>query len=470
MVPTRSPRQRRHAVLGWALTGALLAGLGCQQETAPPSGPSVLLISLDTFRADGLGALRRGPSITPELDRFAADSIVFRHAIAPMAFTLPSHMSMFTGLNPGAHGVSTEKDRLTAALVTLPEILQEAGYRTSGLVTNDWLKADFGFGRGFDSYSRLRHRLTYADRLNREALDKLPRDPERTPFFLFLHYMDPHSDFTQVANNQLPYYAPPEFRSAGPAGEGFCDPQGNCATQYLLQADRDQRPLPAAEIDAIRRQYEDGLRYLDAELGRLFQELRRRGLYERMLIVLTSDHGEEFREHGRFLHSQVYEETVAVPLVVKLPEGRLKGRQIPHVVRLIDLLPTITDLLGLASPPDLQGRSLVPLIENGDWDGLPALSQDKLRRSRFSLRTRRFKVIHDFQDGHTELFDLLEDPAELEDLSQARPGLTERLRDRLQQEVRDNRRRFNALPQDTGEEDSQLSPEERERLKSLGYL
>ncbi|MEM7480143.1 MAG: sulfatase [Acidobacteriota bacterium] len=457
-------------------TGCGESGSQIRPRRAVPDQNAVplIFISLDTFRADALGVQRRGrPSISPALDRFAEDAVIFRHAVAPMPFTLPSHITMFTGVQPGVHRVTTEKDRLSTALRTLPEILQAAGYRTDGRVTNDWLKADFGFARGFDSYDRIPHRLTYADRLNREALGLLPKSKKNAsgPFFLFLHYMDPHSDFTHVGRNRLPYWSPEEVREELAFGDdAFCDAENRCATAYLLSADRENRPVPEEELIALKDLYEAGIRGLDAELGDLFDELRRRGLYDPALIVVTSDHGEEFREHGRFLHSQVYEESVAVPLLIKLPGSRRAGQQVRPVVRLSDLLPTLTELLGLPTPPHVQGQSLVPLIEEGPWQGLPALSQDKLVRSRFGLRTRSHKLIYEFKTGAAELYDLRTDPGERNNLAQEQPELTERMTSRLRAEVRDGRLRAKELPVVEVEGDSQLTAEERERLRSLGYL
>lgn len=497
LLPT-APRPRRRCRGAILLTVAGLvtaAATGCTGDPPPGGGeavpaappaaasaapsavgtPLVLLISLDTLRADAVGAIGgRQPSLTPALDAFAADSVVFTGATAPMAFTLPSHMSMLTGLHPVVHGVSTEKDRLGPGIETLAGWLAAAGFRTVGRVTNDWLKGDFGFARGFDSYVRIRHDLTYADRVNAAALETLDQAGDDRPLFLFLHYMDPHSDFTS-RRNLLPYYAPPEYLGdlvEGPGDRRFCDAEERCATAWLQQADREARAVPETELAVVRGLYEAGLGALDAELGRLFDELRRRGIYDPALIVVTSDHGEEFREHGRFLHSQTYAESLHVPLLVKLPGGQRAGSRSDGLADLLDLSPTLLELLGLPLPEKLQGISLVPALAGGDADRRQSVGEDKLVRSLYSLTTERYKLLHDLEGGDDELYDLSRDPGELRNLVAEHPKLAQELRRRLRQTLRQYRRLAKQLatPDATAGADTLLTDEERERLKSLGYL
>ena len=291
----------------------------------------------------------------------------------------------------------------------MSEILQEAGYRTTGRVTNDWLKAEFGFGRGFEDYQRLPHRLIYSDRVNASAAEALAAAAEDArPLFLFLHYMDAHSDFFQQGRNRLPYYSPARFRDdlGTVEKDAFCDDQGRCATQFLLEADREGRVVPDAHVASLRRLYESGVRYLDRDLGKLFSLLEEQGLYDRSLIVLTSDHGEEFQEHGKFLHSQIYDESVRVDLLLKLPRQHLAGTRIDTQIEIVDLLPTVLDLIGLQASHPLQGRSLVPLIQGDPFTERAALSQNKLNRMRFAMRTDDYKIIHDLKAGTEEVYDL----------------------------------------------------------------
>ncbi len=473
-----TPRERREvewgsgspALRAVAAAGLLLAGCG---EPAPPPRPLVLLISLDTFRWDSLGAARGlSPSPTPRLDALARDGALFAPAIAPMPFTLPSHMTMLTGAYPAVHGVSREGEVLPPTVVPLAELLRDAGYRCFGFVTSDWLHPDFGFSRGFERYEKLRVGLTHADRVTDSALavlDSLPAGPP--PTFLFLHYFDPHSDFG-LAGNRLPYYSPPGFRPRPRVQpRRFCSEDGLCATAFLLASNdgvvRVARPL----VRAIRGLYDAGVRHTDAALGRLFDGLARRGLYDDALIVLTSDHGEEFREHGLFIHSQTYEETVAVPLIVKVPAKRHAGRVIEGPVALMDILPTLLDYLGLEAPAQVQGTSLLPAMRGEPAPDRPILSQDKLRRLRFALRTREYKLIIDRSSRRGELYDLRRDPGETRDASADRPETVALLRQHLTDLLVGSERLGRRLGAQAALPGQPLfTEEERRRLRALGYV
>jgi arylsulfatase A-like enzyme len=474
---------RRPCALALAATLATLAAamVSCGGPPPPPRPGSVtpvIFISLDTFRADGLGALRRRrPSISPALDALRRDSVLFSSTVVPMAFTLPSHMSMFTGLSPEVHRVAGERARLAEGVPTLPQLFHQAGYHTVGWMTNEWLKADFGFGRGFDSYERIDHDLTYADRVVAHALGTLDEAQKSgRPLFLFLHFMDAHSDFYWSGRNVLPYYSPEEFRAGILAPDDqrhFCDDKGRCATDFLEAADREHRTVAPEDLALMHRLYEAGLRYLDRDLGNFFAELKKRGLYDRALIVLTSDHGEEIREHGMFLHEQVYAESIDVPLLIKLPGNRLAGATVRDLTTVTDLFPTLAELAGLTPPPNLQGRSLVPLIEGtekrGDGPARALVAEDKLVRSRYALRTPSHALVYDLATQATELYDLRHDPDETTDVAASDPKLVDHLRRRLLRALREDRKRADELGSqpDYG---SLLTKEERDNLKSLGYL
>lgn len=479
MSPFSSRFCRHHrwaaAVLTVLLTPVVLTS--CRPSETSREQPPIIFISLDTLRWDALGATRgASPSLTPNLDKFVADSVLMTKVVVPMPFTLASHMSMFTGLYPQVHRVTTPQDSLSSRIQTLAELLQKDGYRTAGRVTNDWLKAEFGFGRGFEDYQRLPHRLTYSDRVNASAQEILAAGAEDPrPLFLFLHYMDAHSDFFQQGRNRLPYYSPARFREGQEVSqEAFCDDQGNCATKFLLEADREGRRLPDEQVEIVRDLYEAGIRYLDRDLGRLFVLLRDKDLYDRSLIVLTSDHGEEFQEHGKFLHSQIYDESVRVDLIFKLPQQHLAGTRIDTQVEVVDLLPTILDLVGLQASSPVQGQSLLPMMRGEAVEARPALSQNKLNRMRFALRTESHKIIHDLKEGASEVYDLRDDPGETIDLAESDPELAARLRKQLMEKVRENRHLAQGLeaeaPEEPSVEDSVLTKEEAERLEALGYI
>lgn len=458
----------------------LFAACGSSPEDAEaPNLPSVLLISFDTCRADVFGSLTgETPSLTPRLDELARDSVVFENAFVQAPHTLPSHMSMFTSVYPDVHGVKPEQDPLPSDITTLTEILDEAGLHTMGWVTSEWLKPDFGFGRGFDEYETVPHDLTYADRVNRAALQGL-RSSRKQPFFVFLHYYDLHSDFDHgSAKNKLPYYAPPASRDElglDVDPEDFCDEEGNCNTRYLMAMDRKRRELPESKIETIHALYRAAVPHLDAQMGAFFDELKDRGLYDDTLIIVTSDHGEEFREHGRFIHSQPYDETIQVPLFIKFPESWRAGARISEVVETVDILPTVLDYLELEAPEYVQGVSVMPWIrQEGERSKTTVASQDTINKSRYGLRTDALKFIMDVKTSRRELYDLETDPEELDNLADERVETANDFEERLKRLLRHNRALGKQLasgdPQGTGDSDDLLSEEERDRLKALGYL
>ena len=466
----------RHLCLVPLVPLVLFGVVGCHTASAPAesSGPSVILLSLDTCRADVFGVLTgSSPSRTPHLDAFAADSVVFEKAFVQAPHTLPSHMSLMTSVYPDVHGVWPKKGPLPGSFVTLAELLEHAGYHTIGLVTSEWLKADFGFGRGFDEYERLPHERTYADRVDAAALRRL-RGAEG-PRFLFLHYYDLHSDFEQgSARNKLPYYSPPEFRrglSVSADGHEFCDAYKHCNTRFLMAADRERRSMSPAEIQTIHDLYLANVPYVDLALGAFFDELKERGLYDGSLIIVTADHGEEFREHGRFIHSQPYDETIHVPLFIKFPKSWKAGTRVSGVVETVDIMPTILDYLGIAPPKYSQGESLLGLVEGRKGRRKHAvLSQDTINPTRYGLRTDDVKFIMNLKTRRRELYDLRADPGETVNLVARRPELAAELERRLKKLVWANRRLHQAFARDEAPNPSLLSSEERERLKSLGYL
>jgi len=452
-----------------------VVALGLASCAAPPPGPpDIIVVSLDTLRRDYVGWYRDGgASVTPKLDEVAAESVVFDDAWAQMPFTLPSHMSIFTGLYPDVHGVDRNTSRLAGTVPTLPQLLHAAGYHTIGLVSNLWMEGEFGFARGFDHYELLGYGLVYADRVNRRAFELLDaRHDDDRPLFLFLHYIDPHCDHFKVGENALPYYAPPEFLSGlGVSAESreFCDEAGGCASEFLVAADRESRPLDKETIDRIASLYGRGVAYLDGEIGDLVDGLRRRSLWEDSLVLFTSDHGEEFREHRRFLHSQPYVENLAVPLAVKMPRRERAGTRVAATVETIDYLPTLLDAAGAPQPSHLQGDTLLPLIRGQAEPERAAFGWDKIDRQTFTLRIGGWTLIHHRDTDRSELYDRLADPGERVDIADRQPAQVESMRATLLGILRANRKLksdFAAVDVDS----PVLSADEAERLRAIGYL
>lgn len=456
---------------------ALLLAAGCGKF--PDEVPSVYWISFDTFRADLIGSTGPGGSpLTPAIDDLAADSVVFESAFVPYSHTLSSHMSMLTGVYPDAHGVYPDDSVLPETISTITQLLGERGFATAGVVTSDWLKPEFGFGRGFEIYERLSAAKLYANWVLSKTVSILDEDlGEARPRFAFLHFYDAHSDFGGRGGNRLPYFSPRKYRKGlgiSRDGREFCDEEGRCNTAFLLAADQEGRTISPDTTEQIKALYGAGVRYLDDRVGKLVEELKSRGLYDRALIIVTADHGEEFREHGRFIHSQPYDETVSVPLMIKLPGAERAGERVPTVVETIDIVPTVLDLLGIESPDYLQGRSLLPAMRGEETVERMALNQDAIRRKRYSLRgdTERFIVDYQRKDDPSawEYYDLEQDPAQLNNLAAERGERMVELERTLARRIRESRSLGERLGEGSEGSSEVLSEEERKTLESLGYV
>jgi hypothetical protein len=426
--------------------------------------PNVILISLDAVRADRLGIYGYALPTTPEIDRFFSGSAIrFDAAFAPQPFTLTSHLTMLTSLHPAVHGVDSDQV-LPPRARTVAQVLARDGYVTAAQVFNvAWMNEMYGFGRGFKIYQRLLGDI----RSRAPSLDALLDDLEDERFFLFLHYYDAHSDW----RGKLPYDSDPQDRAAfsGWYHGGFagCDAGGRCATDLLSSMNGERRTLPEEDRRYVSSLYDAGLRTLDRGLGGFFRGLQARGLLDRTVVVLTADHGEEFQEHGQFLHGQAYDETMRVPLLVRVP-GAGGLRVSSRLVSLEDIAPTILDFCGSATPPEMQGRSLRPLVTGGTHppERSRLLLMDK--NGGRALRTAKWKILT--TKSGTRLYDLVRDPAERNDLMAHRPPPpeAEHLRRDLEAEVQQASRLRVRLGVPEG--GVSLTESQKEQLRALGYI
>lgn len=317
-----------------------------------PTGPDVILISVDALRADRLAAYGGDPALTPALNELARDAIVFERAYSQEPWTLTSHMSMLTGLLPDVHGLDMGRP-LAPSIWTLPERLRDAGYRTAASVMGCyWLSPEFGYGAGFDRYEE-------DDRLAAPrataAAEWLLADAR--PGFLFLHLYDPHSDF-----GVLPYEASDASiaRFAPGATEGFAEwtPAGG-ASEALHEVNVGERDLPDSLRVATAALYDAGVHDTDRALDGFFDALRAAGRYDDALILVLADHGEALGERGLFLHGELMEATLRIPFLVKLPGNARAGTRVERLIETVDVGPTVLDAASL--PPEVpnQGRSLL---------------------------------------------------------------------------------------------------------------
>jgi arylsulfatase A-like enzyme len=395
------------AVVGWLVTGSILVIQRPHKPAPVANYPDVFLITLDAWRADTFGPRDNGATPTPNIDRFAEGAYVFRNARSQASWTLPSFSTIFTSQYPAVHGAAASRP-LGTNQPTLAEILASRGYDTRAVVANELCLPNTGVPRGFDDYHywnmvgwlkslgfyetnfsypvrKLREekkgsRITTV--LTEATLARLERRGAR-PVFLWLHYLDPHG----------PYWPPPEYADAvarTPLEDGGFT--------------RDERGV------ILRARYDAEVRYVDAELDRILQILERR---PNSVVIISSDHGEEFLEHGGFDHGHtVYDELLRVPLIMKFPERGAGEVQTP--VSTIDVAPTILDYLGVEAPASMQGRSLWPIIYDTEDERPSFAGPTQLKgSSKEALYYKGKKFIYDYKYPKAGAwYDIESDPGE----------------------------------------------------------
>ncbi len=335
----------------WLLLPAIFLLAACSK---PDSGivptRGYVLISLDTLGARHLGAYGSERDTSPFFDALAARGTLFENAFVQYPSTLVSHVSIFTGLYPEEHGVYPPSSVLSPEIPSLPERFRSAGFRTAAHTEAGFVTRDFGFDRGFDEFeAELPRGRPQAEKTFARGLDFLRGLEEDDRFFLFLHTYAVHDP-----------YLPPEgydrlFWPAEPPG--VVDSSG----PFLRDVNMGRHRVTPETVAFYRAQYDAEIRYLDDALARFVAELESLGLGRDTTLIITSDHGEEFQQHGKLVHSQVYPETLHVPLLIVLPD-RWAGARVGELVQSIDLAPTLYELAGIDAAGPLSGESLVPLM------------------------------------------------------------------------------------------------------------
>lgn len=504
------------AVLGsvlalWAAVAIPLPGrsmLRAPESSAVSSAtvatPNLLVIVLDTLRADHLGVYGYPKPTSPFLDGFSENSYVFEHAVAASSWTLPSHATLFTGLFPRSHeadavevgeiGIDLRRLRrvqdrikvrpLASEAVTLAELARRYGLETGAICGNvAYLSSVFGLDQGFDTYVdelAIRHdwipvgiRLAeelglapfapyrrslarnhqddrFADEVTRLALEWIRIRRDRR-FLLFLNYFDPHDP-----------YSPP-WRYC----RRFSDADAAIGENREAIVTGGQEPSPD-ELKRLSEAYDGEIRYVDDQLAVLFRSLESWELLERTLVLIIGDHGESLGEHGALGHANnVYETEVRVPLIVRYP-GQQEGRHVDSVVHMVDVFPTLVEALGTEPPVGQQGNRLLsnhrthPVVASlTPWT---SQSESKARSTQPQLAVYRdpWKLVQT-ADGTAELYDIREDPREHSDLATVRPDVVFELRQELRLYEDAVRPRF-------GTEATELDDETLQRLKALGYV
>ena len=442
-----------------AVTAAILVALASGCEPSGPSQPNVLLIVVDTLRYDHLGCYGYERDTSPQIDALAADSILVERAYATAPWTLPSIASMFTGLYPNSHATTKLNSKLPDDVTTLAEILKQQGYVTGGVISHVLLTVDRNFNQGFDQYHPAMRGNTH-DTASTNVVTQRAQNYLRQfagqdqPFFIFAHYFDPHYNYLRHA----------EFGFSAPS-VGRLKPGQDVEGLYDMAAD-----LTPEEVQFLRDLYDEEIRYTDRGIGRLVATLKELHLYDQTLILLVGDHGEEFVDHGNLGHARsLYDEVVRVPLILRNPHDRDGPRRVEGPVSLVSLTPTILDLLGVDSGKvGFQARSFAPVLasEESPQSHVVYCEVDfgyyEVYRKALLMNGR--KIIRDDTTGKIEIYDLNEDPFEKQDLATSSPDAITTLLPVLESHIKLARgEAFDA-------EQTTLSAEQLEQLRSLGYL
>ncbi|UCG53474.1 MAG: sulfatase [Candidatus Latescibacterota bacterium] len=418
-----------------------------RMSAATSDHPNVILIVLDALRPDHLSAYGYHRATSPNMERLARDGVLFLNAHSHGNRTIISMPAVFTSLYPSFHG-AIGRGKLMRPLenrhTTIAELFQEAGYTTIAMMNNVYLKQKFGLIQGFDRieeyhaerfkmglYKVLRHlrvieRPRYAtshhpdaDEVTRVALEWVRRI-EGQPYFLYLHYMDTHH----------PYAPPPPYDTMYGDGEEAIGPLDLFKKTTRILREEPRVDLVPEDLVKLKDYYDGTIKFADDEIGRLVDEAVRLSGGRETIVVITADHGDEFLEHGSLYHNNlVIEELIHVPLIAWSSERFTRGKRVPGLVRHIDLLPTLAEIIGVDPPSQAMGQSLLPILEG---------QVDSVRVSSFaegnfcaSLNLDNWKIMRVDSTDSYYLFDLTRTPREAEDLSALYPDVFSRLKERL---------------------------------------
>lgn len=414
-MPTKRTLTRNIAVaIAVAIAFAAIFAVSCGKGR----NVNLLVITIDTLRADYLGCYGYDKPTSPRIDAFARDAVLFEKVFCQAPETLPSHTSIFTGLYTRNHKAIGNESRVAPEVTTLAEILKDHGYRTCAMISNHVLDAKYGLNQGFDKYVPIH--LVTDDRKRAESPES-DSDPtteqaiawldenKNSKFFLWVHWFHPHR----------PYDPPPAYQEAfagnytGPAGD---------QNDFAMKVWRDKIDLPPEDVAQMRGLYAGEVAFTDFQVGMLLDDLARLRLLDNTVVVITSDHGEILYDHEYYFGHDIglYTECTMVPLVMRIPGMGAPGRRVPGLIQSIDIFPTILQALSISPPARVDGKSLIPLVEGkatsttdvGFSEGFPFPEKCPPRHA---VRTETAELIwREEPSGETTkmYFDLAADPGE----------------------------------------------------------
>ena len=455
---TKSPKKNNSIFLLVPLLLFIILG-NCKYH-AKSSYPNVILILCDTLRTNHLSCYGYHRKTSPFIDSLGGKGLFFETCYSTASRTGPSISSLFTSLYPGFHGAVNSIDGwdmkafLRKENRTMAEILRDNGFHTHAVFSNVNASPRFGYHQGFDNYSFTNNPSARQVRL--QALEALRTLKKKKPFFLYLHFMDPHS----------PYWPPEPFNN-------HFDPQykGKVTGASHKQLDRimvGKEKASAMDLEHLMAQYDSEILYFDSELRALFADLKSSRLLEDSVMIFTADHGEEFFDHGKLLHGYtLYQEQLRVPLIILGKD--MPTRRISTPVSQLDLLPTLLKWLSIKEEGQFQGRDITPLLEGRKMVSTPLFAEASLKAV-FTIRLKSvikdgWKYIYDLLDKTEELYNLKEDPREKINLAGKNPDQLVKLRQQM-------RRFMNSMKMGAKGKKKfvPLDKKTRNQLKSLGYI
>jgi arylsulfatase len=465
-----------------------LAACGAEApvSAAAAGKPNVLVFLIDTLRADHLGCYGYARPTSPALDSFAATATRFENVYAQAPRTVASHASLFTSTYPAVHGAWNEAHaaegedapmpNLSDKAVTLAEVLAESGYDTAGICDGGWLIKRRGLAQGFAHFeSRFRG---VEDRVG-EALKWLEkRSKEEQPFFLFLHTYEVHTPWLPEPELLAPFVGDYHGKLLGVLEEARAFHASGQVKNPIVETHRKffeplLGELGAEDVEFVKALYDAEIRKVDREFARLLAALDALGLAEDTLVIVTSDHGEEFGEHGHWEHVQVYDECLRVPLIVRLP-GQRAGEVRKGAVELVDVMPTLLAELDLRIPEAAQGRAIDLRAPETAGPERELWAETNEPRAQIAWRRGSSKVVlHADEDARGEVFDLASDPRETNDLASGEGGTAAAAQARLSLEAWrstsfEHAKRFGLDPSQLSL--SELDEQAIRELEALGYV
>lgn len=449
------------------------------------SKPNILLISIDSLRRDHLSCYGYFRNTTPNIDKLASKGTIFDDAVSTTCWTLPTHMSMFTGLYLMQHGVRDNGLVLSRSIKTIPEFLHEDGYQTFGIFSGPYLHPAYGFSRGFDEYKDCSSSSVYADKgdklneLNpylqkihnqshkditgdkilKTFADWFADKSDEKPFFSFIHMWDVHYDFIPP---------PPYDKEFDP------NYQGNISIESYRENPEINKNMCTRDLEHVIALYDGEIKWTDHIIGEILKILEKSGYLNNTMVIITSDHGEEFFEHGDKCHRNLYDVNIRIPLIIYYPELFSRRNENNHANQ-IDLLPTILDVTGNDIPDYLPGIPLNRIQDlNNPKNRSHLLEYITPQTDVKAVRAADWKFIYEINKNLPLFYNLISDPAEKHSLIPLEDPIriSDSVRDRINYSFRFYKRIYESLPeiQTSETEKLELDKATEEHLKSLGYI